>query len=211
MRVITGKLRGKEIVLPRNTRIRPATGYVREMLMSLFTPERLAAGTFLDLCAGSGLVGFEAISRGAPHVIFVEADPQTARQLKDNAKRFEVADQVTVLVGDARRALKRVEALIEERGEEAKLSAVFADPPYIAGLAKDIVDRISRSIEAGADSAFIEDALIIVRTIDTLKPGYKALDFLGDRPSGKGRVWVYRPTRPGAEPAVEAQGTEQQG
>src|SRR5205809_7168156 len=108
MRIIAGSLRGREITLPKNSRIRPATGFVREMLMNIYTPQRLQSGAFLDICAGSGLVGFEALSRGAQHVYFIEVDAQTTQALKDNAEHFGVTEQVTVLRADARRSAPRI-------------------------------------------------------------------------------------------------------
>src|SRR4051812_19709915 len=128
MRIIAGSLRGREIRLPKNSRIRPATGFVREKLMSLYTPARLESGAFLDICAGSGLVGFEALSRGAQHVYFIEVDAQTTQALKDNAEHFGVDRQVTVIRADARRAAPRIASAAAANG---RISCAMLDAPYI--------------------------------------------------------------------------------
>jgi 16S rRNA (guanine966-N2)-methyltransferase len=192
MRVIAGSLRGREVLLPKGSRIRPATGFVREMLMSIYTPDRLAAGSFADLCAGSGLVGFEALSRGARHAVFVEAEPRTSALLKRNAERFGVDSQITVLTGDARRVAPRIAALVAE-GRVSQVSALFADPPYIKGMARDLAARLSEGIQTSGATIFHEDALVIFRTVDRLEQGYSGLEYLEDRDAGTGRLWLYRP------------------
>jgi 16S rRNA (guanine966-N2)-methyltransferase len=192
MRIIAGSLRGREIRLPKNSRIRPATGFVREKLMSLYTPERLARGAFLDICAGSGLVGFEALSRGAPHVCFVEVDPQTTQALKDNAAHFGVAGQVTVLRCDARRCAARVAKVA---AEHSAICCAMLDAPYIPGMAQDLLTRLAAAIADGElQGVFREDALLIARTPDKLNPELPGLRFIEAREAGgRDKLWLFVP------------------
>jgi 16S rRNA (guanine966-N2)-methyltransferase len=190
MRIIAGSLRGREIRLPKNSRIRPATGFVREKLMSLYTPERLGSGAFLDICAGSGLVGFEALSRGAQHVYFVEVDAQTTQALRENAEHFGVAEQVTVLRADARRSPSRVAKAAAVQG---RVSCAFLDAPYIPGMAQDLLERISFALGGEFRSAFVADALLIARTPDAVKPELANLALVENRGAGgRDKLWLWR-------------------
>ena len=65
VRIIAGELKGREVQIPRQSRIRPATGFIRELAMNLFTPRRIEGGVFLDLCAGSGLVALTRLLSAA--------------------------------------------------------------------------------------------------------------------------------------------------
>lgn len=194
MRIIAGSLRGREIRLSKNSRIRPATGFVREKLMSLYTPDRLASGAFLDICAGSGLVGFEALSRGAQHVYFVEVDAQTAQALRENAAHFGVAEQVTVLRLDARRSAA---AIAKAAAQHGAISCVMLDAPYIPRMAQDLLERFAGALgDSEFASAFSTDALLIARTPDKLNPELPQLAFIEARDAGgRDKLWLWRISR----------------
>lgn len=200
MRIIAGALRGRAVALPKGSRIRPATGYVLEMVMNLFTPQRLASGAFLDVCAGSGLVGFEALSRGAPAALFVEAERATAFALAETARRFGVRERCQILNRDARRCMPRVAELLRaqlDTGWPAQISCVFMDPPYIPGLALDILERFGRWLsEPGARLLLSGDALVIVRTPDPLPETVPALMLHSVRQAGSAKVYVFLPREP---------------
>jgi len=186
VRIIAGELKGREIALPRGSRIRPATGYVRELAMNLYTPERLEGAIFLDVCAGSGLVGFEALSRGAARVIFVETDRRTASQLRDSAERFGISSRVTIIALDARRCF----ATLRNALGGQSVDAVFLDPPYIAGMAVDLLYRFGAAAEL-----LTPDALLMLRTPDQLPQEIPGLQFAEKRPAGNGALWLYYPAR----------------
>jgi 16S rRNA (guanine966-N2)-methyltransferase len=188
------------VALPKGSRIRPATSYVLELVMNLFTPARLAAGAFLDICAGSGLVGFEALSRGAPAALFVEAERATAFALAETAKRFGVRARCQILNRDARRCMPRVAELLHaqlETGWPAQISCVFMDPPYIPGLALDILDRFGRWLsEPAARELLSAAALVIIRTPDPLPETLPGLSVHSVRQAGSAKVYVYLPREP---------------
>jgi 16S rRNA (guanine966-N2)-methyltransferase len=184
VRIIAGELKGREIVLPRGSRIRPATGYVRELAMNLYTPERLQGAIFLDVCAGSGLVGFEALSRGAARTVFVEADRRTASQLRDNAERFGVSQRITIIALDARRCFATLRNALGGK----LVDAVFLDPPYIAGMAVDLLYRFG-----AATDLLAPDGLLVLRTPDDLPQEIPGLQFIDKRTAGNGALWLYYP------------------
>ena len=191
VRIIAGKLKGREVSLPRGSRIRPATGSIRETVMNLFG-EDLLAGPFVDICAGSGLVGFEALSRGAPRVVFVEADRRTARRITDSAREFGVDTEVAVLNTDARRCYKGLVKILENEAPRC----IFLDPPYIMGMAQDLLLSLSRH------SALIDErGLIIIRAMEKLPEEVPGLRYLAHREAGRHWIYQYRPSPVPQEPA----------
>lgn len=191
MRIIAGELKGREVHLPRGSRIRPATNFVREMAMNLFENAageaggRISDGIFLDVCAGSGLMGFEALSRGARRAWFVEADYRTAEALRETARRFSVDSRAKVIRCDARRCF----GVLAKQLAGERIDAAFLDPPFIAGMAEDILLRLAD----GAAELYSPRALIIVRTPDELPVALEGLNFIEERAAGQSRLWLYRP------------------
>src|SRR5471030_1178203 len=105
MRVSGGELRSREIHVPRGRGIRPTPGRVREALFSIIG-ERVRGARVLDLYAGTGAIGFEALSRGAAHATFVEAHAPTAARIRAAAAQLGVGDRATVVCARAERAAK---------------------------------------------------------------------------------------------------------
>lgn len=123
MRVIAGELGGRRLRTPRGRGTRPTSDRVREALFSMLGP--LADAAVLDLFAGTGALGIEALSRGAASVVFVERDPAARRVLKANLADLGLTEPRARLGRtDARDAL----GAARERGETYDL--VFVDPPY---------------------------------------------------------------------------------
>src|SRR3954467_12446516 len=103
MRIIAGRWRGRPLLAPTGQATRPTADRVRESLFSMLA-SRLGSFEGLrvaDLFAGSGALGFEALSRGAAHATFIEHDAQAARRIKRNAERLGAADRVRILGGSA--------------------------------------------------------------------------------------------------------------
>ncbi len=121
MRVIAGSLRRRRLRRPPEG-VRPTSDRVREALFASLGS--LEGARFLDLYAGTGAVGIEAISRGALEVVFVDRSQQSLKVLRENLADLGVKSGVRVLEGDARMHLNR----FGERGE--KFDLVFVDPPY---------------------------------------------------------------------------------
>ncbi|MCB1219465.1 RsmD family RNA methyltransferase [bacterium] len=186
MRITSGELKGREIRLAKNSRARPATGFVRELVMNLFTPDRLRAGAFLDICAGSGIVGLEAVSRGAPLLFSVEVDRRTCDDLRSQTREFGIEERVRVLKVDGRRCTGVV---AKQLPEGMKVSCCFLDPPYIQDMARSLLPGLVLSPDIWS-----ADALIIMRTPDTLPESNAGLELLERRKAGNASLWVFRPT-----------------
>jgi 16S rRNA (guanine(966)-N(2))-methyltransferase RsmD len=129
MRIIGGHDRGRRLRAPRGMRTRPTADRVRVTLFDVLGPA-IAGTRVLDLYAGTGAVGIEALSRGAARVVFVERDPAAVRALRQNLAALEASRTAArVMAGDVLRALPEVAA------QEAPFDLVFIDPPYASGLA----------------------------------------------------------------------------
>ena len=122
MRITTGLYKGRRLTTVPDLTVRPATERVRQTLFNMLVNRiPLDGATVLDLFAGSGSLGFEALSRGARHVVFVELDPAALRHLEENAARLGCTGDVEILATDALQFV---------RATDETFSLVFADPPY---------------------------------------------------------------------------------
>ena len=122
MRVVAGSARGRRLRTPEGVGTRPTSDRVREAVFNaLFSRGGLDGATIVDLFAGSGALGIEALSRGAAHCWFVETDREASRVIVENLEVLGFADRATVLCRD-------VDAALEDLPEA--VDVVFADPPY---------------------------------------------------------------------------------
>jgi 16S rRNA (guanine966-N2)-methyltransferase len=145
MRVVAGSLGGRRLLAPAGRAVRPTSDRVREALFSMLDP--VEGAVVLDLFAGSGALGIEALSRGAARATFVELSTPVVKVLEDNLRTLQLGpEQVTVRRADARAALREASA----RGEEYDL--VFLDPPYrhAAALAEALFPAITPVLAPGA-------------------------------------------------------------
>lgn len=115
---------------------------MREALFDILGA-RVAGAAFLDLFAGTGAVGLEALSRGADKVVFVESDARAARLISSNVRDAGLPGRVAVIGSDVTRALERLSAAGES------FSIAFLDPPYAAGAEPEILDRTAAMVAAG--------------------------------------------------------------
>ncbi|HEX6558902.1 MAG TPA: 16S rRNA (guanine(966)-N(2))-methyltransferase RsmD [Longimicrobiales bacterium] len=137
MRIIAGTWRGRIIDAPPGRKTRPTSDRVREAWMSAIQTE-IPDSNVLDLFAGSGALGIEALSRGARHVTFVERAAPAIRTLKANLAKLGVAGaQITIVRADA---LEFALAL-----HELEFDLALADPPYHQGLAQDLITAYTRN------------------------------------------------------------------
>ena len=130
MRIIAGKYRGRNLKSPPSLRVRPTSDRLRETLFNVIAP-RIDGARFLDLCAGSGAVGIEALSRGASHVTFVDRSRKMCGLIERNLDLLEVPeDETDVVMAEAAEFLRRPTARQRNTGFEASWDLVFFDPPY---------------------------------------------------------------------------------
>jgi 16S rRNA (guanine966-N2)-methyltransferase len=130
LRIIAGRWGGRRIRVPAGVRVRPTSERVREAWMSILGSE-LADARVLDLYAGSGALGLEALSRGAAHVTFVESDPRVLDVLRVNLRELDAAAAAEIVRADGVRFLHDL--------EPAAYDLILADPPYGRRLAAETV------------------------------------------------------------------------
>ena len=152
MKVLAGALKGRRLETPRGTTTRPTADQVRIALMDTLTP-RLPGARVLDLFAGAGGVGLEALSRGAAHATFVERDTRAVAALRANVETLGVAAQARVERADARVALERLAR------EEARFDIVFLDPPYEDDTVTPTLERLGALPLLAADGVVIAQHL----------------------------------------------------
>lgn len=139
MRVIGGHDRGRHLRAPRGLRTRPTADRVRVTLFDVIGPA-VAGARVLDLFAGSGAVGIEALSRGAARVVLVERDPAALRALRANLATLGAPRAAArVMAGDVLRTLPEIAA------QEGPFDFVFVDPPYATTLAARTLAALAAS------------------------------------------------------------------
>jgi len=126
MRIIAGSLRSRTLEAPPGLATRPTSDRLRETLFNVLAP-RIQGAAFLDLYAGSGAVGIEALSRGAAQVVFVERTPAALKVLRGNLARLGITAGFHVQPGSVAAYLRK-----SRTGHAVKFDLVFLDPPYDA-------------------------------------------------------------------------------
>ena len=128
IRIIGGEWRSRIIEFPDHTGLRPTRDRVRETLFN-WLGQHLDGKTCLDLFAGSGALGFEALSRGATNVTMIEQSPSVAQNLKDNAQRLDASGALIL----------NVNALDYLRGPAQRFDIIFLDPPFNQGVLEKVL------------------------------------------------------------------------
>ena len=146
VRIIAGEWRSRVIRFPESAQLRPTPDRVRETLFN-WLGQRLDGLDCVDLFAGSGALGFEALSRGARRVVMVERDRATAAALRESARALE-AKGAEIVEADAMAWLAR-------DGESFDLA--FVDPPYASGLQPRVLEALPRRMKAGG-RVYVESA-----------------------------------------------------
>ena len=190
-RVIAGAARGRRLQVPPGDGTRPTSDRAREALFG--TLESLlgawAGLRVLDLYAGSGAVGLEALSRGAAHALLVESDPRAARTVAANVATLGLPG------AEVRRG--RVERVAAHGLPGPAYDVVFADPPY------DLTDDELRTVLADLRPAVADAAVVVVERASrggawTWPAGYEAVR---SRRYGEATLWYGRATQPARRPA----------
>lgn len=138
MRVIAGTARGRKLKSFRGWDIRPTPDRVKESLFNILGT-RIVESHFLDLCAGTGSIGIEALSRGAQRVVWVEKDRKACQLIEENLRRCGFTTGGILMRCDVLHAL----SLLEKEG--ATFDIIFLDPPYRSTLAEQILQKLAIS------------------------------------------------------------------
>jgi 16S rRNA (guanine(966)-N(2))-methyltransferase RsmD len=124
MRIIAGKFRSRQLKSLKGLALRPTSDMLRETLFNILGP-RVQGSRFLDLFAGTGAVGIEAISRGAISAVFVENHPAAVRLIRENLASLEIKSEARIIATAAASALEKL-----HKDRAAVFDFIFLDPPY---------------------------------------------------------------------------------
>ena len=155
MRVIAGSRKGHKLAAPRGLDTRPTSDRVRENVFNLVGP--VDDAHVLDLFAGSGALGIEALSRGAASAVFVERDPDAVRTIERNLDKLRLTG-ARVVRGDV------LLAIAQEATRGAKYDLVLVDPPY--GMLNEIQPQLARHLPP----LLAPDGLLVVETDARVEP-----------------------------------------
>ena len=161
MRVVAGTARSLVLKTIDGLDTRPTTDRIKETLFNMLTGY-ICDAKFLDLFAGSGGIGIEALSRGAESCTFVELNPKACTCIRDNLNHTKLMDKGTVLKYDA---VSYVQGL-----KTIDYDVIFMDPPYGKELEKNVLSVL-------ADKEFTEDTLIVIEA--TLDEDFSYVEALG--------------------------------
>jgi 16S rRNA (guanine966-N2)-methyltransferase len=175
VRVVSGSRKGHRIDAPKGVVTRPTSDRVREAVFSILGS--VEGARVLDLFAGSGAMGLEALSRGAAGCVFVESDRQAARVIQSNLEKLRFTGAV-VVTRDA------VAALREERERDRRFDLVLADPPY------EEWGRYEKSLAELVPAVLADDGLVVVETAERIEPALR-LDLVTARRYGSARISVF--------------------
>jgi len=177
VRIIAGEFRGHPLVAPRGRATRPTSDRVREALFSILGD--VEGLDVLDLYAGSGALGLEALSRGARHATFVETAHAATQAIRANVDALQVGERARIVGGDVKRALKAA---------NAAFGLVFLDPPYAAEGIAQVLDQLS------ASGALVDGAWIVLEHAARNEPpvGTDARELRFTRTYGDTALTFYR-------------------
>lgn len=141
LRIIGGEWRSRIVRFDAAPGVRATPDRVRQTLFDWLAP-MIVGARGLDLFAGSGALGLEALSRGASHVTFVDNGAAQGRAIRDALKLLKAEDRATVVTGDAL-------SYLAGAGGVERFDVVFLDPPFESGLLKPALERLPRALATG--------------------------------------------------------------
>ncbi len=151
MRVIGGTASGRKLAVPKGSRVRPTADRVKESLFNILVSLQgsLAGYRVLDIFAGTGNLGIEALSRGAAEVVFVDNHRESVTFVTRNLRALGFDEKSRIIEKEALTALRMLESI------GSKFHLVFIDPPYREGLAVKVLDRL-------ASSSLLDESSVVV-------------------------------------------------
>ena len=179
MRVIAGKAKGHQLKAPKGTTTRPATDLVRGAIFAILETATSDWTQVLDLFAGSGALGIEALSRGAGWVDFVEHEPRCCDIIRQNLEKTKLAAQSHIYCCSVVKAISFL---------DKEYSVILMDPPYSNLSIGNVIDKLATSRLVGTDS-------ILVATHSPhlpLSQNYATLNLIKERRHGDSCISLYR-------------------
>ncbi|HKF55774.1 MAG TPA: 16S rRNA (guanine(966)-N(2))-methyltransferase RsmD [Blastocatellia bacterium] len=191
MRIVGGKYKGRLLRTLRGQDVRPTSDRLRETLFNVLAP-RIEGTRFLDLCAGSGAVGIEALSRGSTRITLVERSRPACSVIRGNLESLGIGgDEADVVCSDAVQALKRLAQM------GSQFDIVFFDPPYASGIYDTVLALIA------TEQLLADNGIVVVEhraktppmsefpgieMYRQIKQGESALTFMRRKPDGGRRL-----------------------
>jgi 16S rRNA (guanine966-N2)-methyltransferase len=155
MRVIAGTYRSRQLKSLDTPHLRPTSDRLRETLFNVLSP-KISGAHFLDLFAGTGAVGIEALSRGAQDVLFVENHAPAAKLIRQNLTSLNIGSAATVFAMDAQRALEKLQQRQTKESQPFAYDFIFLDPPYAAA------DQYLKVMNFLSTAPFVSEATVVI-------------------------------------------------
>lgn len=191
MRIIAGLYKNRALTAPKGQLTRPTSEKLREALFNI-CQTYIEGASFLDLFAGSGAIGLEALSRGASGATLVDSSRECVKAIKENIQKFGLEQNVKVFLGDVFEQLRR----LQKQGQEFDI--IFADPPYdlsvtVKGVSKSSIQYLAELLDEGTllkprGMLFFERPGHIVLT----ESSWKNLEHVGSRHFGRSYLDQYQ-------------------
>jgi len=182
MRVISGTAKGVSLFSPQGTKTRPTSDFVKENMFNIIRDDVRGAAV-LDLFAGSGAIGIEALSRGARSAIFVDVSQKCVDLVKRNLEKARLREAATVIKGDALVVTKKLVG--------QKFDMIFMDPPYF----EDFAPFVTKTLKEICDADILEEDgyIILEMSREMVAPETFGLDAFDEREySGTRLVFMRR-------------------
>jgi 16S rRNA (guanine966-N2)-methyltransferase len=179
--VIGGVYRSRRLHAVEGQGVRPTSDRLRETLFNILGAS-VRDSRFLDLCAGSGAVGIEALSRGARQAVFVEQSRRACAVIEANLRALGINDQAHIICRDALAALKQLAV------EAAPFDLIFFDPPYASGIYSPVLNDLCDSL------VLADDGIVVVehRTKTPPQSDYGRLKMFRQLKQGESALAFYR-------------------
>jgi 16S rRNA (guanine966-N2)-methyltransferase len=188
VRIIAGEFKGRTLTAPTWDGLRPTSDALRETLFNVLGPS-IAGAVVLDLCAGTGAIGLEALSRGAVRATFIDDEPRALRLVAANAARCGVENRCVIIRGTA------VGALADD--VQGPFDVVVADPPYDAPW-------IAAALDAAARHLVPSGVIVLEHAWRRPAPEVAGLRLVRTRRAGDSALTTYRLAATGHDTASEA-------
>ncbi len=185
MRIVSGDFRGKALVTPPGQTTRPTSDRARQAIFNILEHAPWSDGVrerrVMDLFAGSGALGFEAVSRGAAFCLFVETDEAARGAIRENVDAMGLFGRTRVHRRDA------TQLGVRPGADGPAFDLAFLDPPYGKGLAEAVLPKLSEGGWLAPGATAVVERGVAELALDV--PGYEVLD---TRDYGAARVWFLR-------------------
>ena len=160
MRVVAGKARGTQLKTIESNETRPTKDMVKEALFSILY-SKVQDAIFLDLFAGSGAIGIEALSRGAAKAYFSDINKECVKVINSNIEKTHFTEDSVVLLGDFKQTIDKI--------KQIKFDIIFVDPPYNKGLGIEAIELIMENEMIASDGILIYETDEIENVPESIK------------------------------------------